>query len=111
MDASANNANTPAIRYGINAGRPRPINEIILDGMTRARLVVIQLKRDGFTVIGVDVDSARPTVQVMACKKTAELILLNKACYYKWVSVQGAAEKHGQFQIDGVRVVWVERSS
>lgn len=102
---------TQTIRHGLNAGRPRPINEIILDGMTKARLAVIQLKRDGFTVIGVDINSAIPTVQIMACKKAADMVSANKACYYKWNRSQGAAEKHGQFQIDGVRVVWVENDA
>ena len=99
----------PHIGSGPNAGKLRPITDIVIDGLTRARSVAIKLKRNGFTVINCITDSTMPTVQIQADSNTQELIRFNLACYYKWCTFNGVRERHGQFHADGVRVLWIER--
>lgn len=102
------------IRCGPRAGQPRPITDIVLDGLSAAKIVAIKLKRNGLTVIGATVDNGMPTVQVAACRLTAELVEHDAAAYYKHTTLGGVAERHGVFTAetdDGrkVRVLWVER--
>ena len=100
---------SPRIAFGQNAGQPRPITDIVIDGLTKCRDAAIKLKRNGYTVISCITDNALPPVQIQACRKTAEMIDLGAACYYRWRTVDGERERHGQFHIEGVRVIWVER--
>jgi hypothetical protein len=102
-------ASLPTIQRGRHAGQPRPITDIILDALTRARAAVILLKRNGHTVINVVTDSGLPTVLIQASALTAEMIRLEQAVYYAWRNIDGEPVRYGQFQLDGVRVVWIER--
>lgn len=52
-----NFANSQVIRHGPRAGQPRPISDIVLDGITAAREIAIRLKRNGFTIINCVVGS------------------------------------------------------
>jgi len=109
-----NFAQSRVITRGPNAGMPRPITDIVIDGIFAAKEIAVKLKRNGFTIINCIVGDGLPTVQVASCRLTAELIRNEAACYYKHSTVGGIPERHGQFQAetdDGrqVRVVWVER--
>lgn len=85
------------------------ITDMTLAKLTATRDAVIRLKEDGHVVFGVQIDSVRPTVQIEASRRTQALIDSEAACYYKWVTREGKHERHGQFTLDGVRVVWVEQ--
>lgn len=86
----------------------RLITDMTLEKLTAARDAVVRLKAGGFIVIGATIDSVRPTVQVEAGRLTTQMIDDETACYYKWLTRDGKNERHGQFELDGVRVVWVE---
>lgn len=111
-----NFADSQVIRHGPRAGQPRPITDIVLDGITAAREIAIRLKRNGFTVINCIVGSGLPTVQVAACRLTAELIAAGGAADFMQTTVSGTPERHFSFNTEtndgrAVRVIWVERGS
>ncbi|MEN9357147.1 MAG: hypothetical protein RL695_1318 [Pseudomonadota bacterium] len=85
------------------------VTDMTIEKLTAARDAVVQLKAEGFVVFGAQIDSVRPTVQVEAGRLTTRAIDEERACYYKWLTRDGQQERHGQFNLDGVRVVWVER--
>lgn len=85
------------------------ITDMTLEKLTAARDAVVRLKAEGFIVIGATIDSVRPTVQIEGGRMTDGLIDEEVACYYKWLTRDGKQERHGQFNLDGVRVVWVEQ--
>lgn len=98
------------IRYGHNAGQARPTNDLVLDRLSAAKRAVITLKREGFTVIGVEVDyGIRPTITIQPCAKCAGLIASGKATHYKWINGASGREVWGQWQIDNCRVLWTEK--
>ena len=100
----------PVIAQGVNAGQPRPVTDRMLDQAHLIKQVILQLKRNGFEVIGARVSiGLLPSVQVAAGHKTAELIACGKAVYYGYsTSSAGVSTRQGQFHVDGVRVVWFE---
>jgi len=98
------------IRYGHHAGQPRQQNDLLLDRLTAARRAVIALKREGFTVIGVEIDHGiRPTLTIAPCSKCAGLIASGQAAHYKWITGARGREVCGQWQIEGCRVLWTEK--
>lgn len=98
------------IRYGHNAGHPRAPTEQVLDRITAAKRAVIALKREGFTVVGVEIDHGlRPTITIQPCGKCAELIASGKAVHYKWTTGASGREVWGQWQIEDCRVLWTEK--
>ncbi len=85
------------------------INEIMLDRLSQAKRAVLQLKRDGFTVIGMDMSIAMPTLQIQTCSACRTLIEQGKAAYYRLQTINGARERFAQFTVEGCRVMWIER--
>lgn len=109
-----NFAHSQVIRSGPRAGMPRPISDTIIDGITAAREIAIKLKRQGATVIGVDVGDGRPAVQIVAGRLTQDLQEHDIGVVWKTSTVRGLPERHGQAKVqtdDGreVLIVWVER--
>lgn len=101
----------PTIARGPRAGQPRPVTDIVLDGLTAAKEVAVTLKRNGFVVIGADIDGGqRPTVQVNWHPLIQEILNAGNAGYFR----QTATERFGEFKGEGndgteVRIVWVEK--
>lgn len=100
----------PLIAKGTNAGQQRPMTDLVLDGLTAIKDVVVKLKRNGMTVIGAHADSGVPTVQVDRHRLIDELLEAGQAGYYR----DNHTERYGEFfgeANDGtkVRVVWVEK--
>ena len=91
--------------------RPRPMTDIILDAMRRALGVVEVLKDAGHTVINVIADSGLPTVLIQDCARAREMVDQNLAVHYAWRTVENQPVRYGQFQIDNVRIVWIERGA
>lgn len=87
------------------------INDIMLDRLTQAKHAVVSLKRDGFSVIGMDMSLTRPVVQIQTCAKCSELIQQGRAAYYRWQTVDGMREQIAQFELEGCKVIWVERGN
>lgn len=99
------------IRQGINAGRPRPMNDVVLDQLTALAKTVAVLKRDGYTVLNASAGNGLPTVTVEAGSLTDEAIALDLACYYRTSIESGLPCRWGQFsdKPNGVRVIFKER--
>lgn len=93
------------------AARPRPMTDIILDAMRRALGVVELLKDAGHTVINVIADSGLPTVLIQDCARAREMVEQDLAVHYAWRTQEGQPVRYGQFQIDHVRIVWIERGA
>lgn len=85
------------------------INDIMLDRLTQAKRAVVTLKRDGFSVIGIDTSLTRPVVQIQTCAQCADLIRQGRAAYYRWQTVDGVREQIAQFELEGCKVIWAER--
>ena len=96
----------PVIVCGPNAGKPRPINNVVLDQLTATKNVLIKLNRDGFTLKGKPrMGGISPVLVIRTCAKCAEL---------DSIAVKFSKDLHGQYvvketKIDGVRVQWIER--
>lgn len=56
-------------------------------------------------------DGSRPTVQLAASPRLAEMVDAGTASYFKWTAVGSVPSRHGMFNdpLFGARVVWVER--
>lgn len=56
-------------------------------------------------------DGCRPTVQLAASARLAEMVDAGTASYYKWDETGSVHARHGMFNepLFGCRVVWVER--
>lgn len=87
------------------------INDIMLDRLTQAKRAVVALKRDGYSVIGMDMSLTRPVLQIQTCAQCAELIKQGRAAYYRWQTVGAVREQIAQFELEGCKVIWVERGN
>ena len=85
------------------------MNDIMLDRLGQAKRAVVQLKRDGFTVIGMDMSLTRPVLQIQTCAACRALIEAGKAAYYRLQTVDGVRERIAQFEVEGCKVIWAER--
>ena len=83
----------------------------MLDRLSQAKRAVIQLKRDGFTVIGMDMSLSLPTLQIQTCAECRRLINDGRAVYYRWQTTNGVHEQFGQMMVDGCKVIWIERGN
>lgn len=95
----------PIIAKGANAGRFRPITDLMLDRATAMKATIVQLKLQGFTVIGGDINGARPSILIEVCTKCQELITSGQAVY----NVRGPDYRQGQWLLGDCHVVWMER--
>lgn len=100
---------TQTINAGRNAGQMRPVNDLFIDAITAARMVAIQLKREGFTVLGSEITGGMATIQVESGRATREMVDAGKAGYTRWETKDGVRSKFGQFHIGNCRVVFVEK--
>lgn len=87
------------------------INDIMLDRLTQAKRAVVALKRDGYSVIGMDMSLTRPVLQIQTCAQCGELIKQGRAAYYRWQTVGAVREQIAQFELEGCKVIWVERGN
>lgn len=90
--------------------RMRPINELVIEELERAAKVARDLAADGHTIIGVRAEPSGglPTVQLASSSRLSAMVARNEAAYYRSTSDQIGTYHTGQFQIDGVRVLWIE---
>lgn len=95
----------PVIAKGVNAGRFRPITDLMLDRATAMKATIVQLKQRGFTVIGGDINGARPSILIEVCIACQQLIESGEACY----NVRGPDYRYGQWLLGDCHVVWIER--
>lgn len=105
-----NFSNSLCIAYGPRAGLPRPVTDIVMDQQSAVWRTTVRLKRNGFEVLGTMVNAtAQPSIHVLPGAQTDEMIALGQAVYYRYgKNADGVDIRYGQFQIEGVRVVWVE---
>lgn len=94
---------------GPNAGKLRPVTDLFLDAITETRTAAIQLKREGFTVLGSEISGGLATIQVESGRATRKLIEDGRAGYYRWQTTDGVSAKFGQFHVGKCRVVFVEK--
>ena len=100
----------PPIRFGPNAGKPQSINDVLLSRVSAVRDVLVKVRHAGYRAVSVRIDGARPTITMVAHSDFQRLVDEGVACYYVWQSgPQGLPERWGQFQVDGVRLIWCER--
>lgn len=99
----------PTIKSGPRAGQPLPRVEYLIDRVTNVRSVLIKVKRSGYQVIDVDLKGLRPTITLEYHADLARLVEEGVACYYIQRTIVGVSERVGQFVIDGVRIIWIER--
>jgi len=87
------------------------LSDQILDQLSALRQVALQLKRNGYTLLGATIEGGLPTIEVRAGSLTDEMLALDLATHYKWTTVQGEPQRWGQFldKPSGVRVIFVER--
>ena len=85
------------------------INDIMLDRLTHVKRAVVTLKRDGYSVIGMDMEHARPVLKIQNCARCQKLIDAGRAVFYRWQTVDGVREKIAQFELEGCKVIWTER--
>lgn len=85
------------------------INDIMLDRLTQVKRAVVALKRDGYSVIGMDMEHARPVLKIQNCALCQKLIDEGRAVFYHWQTVDGARERIAQFGLEGCKVIWIER--
>ena len=104
---------SPVIAKGPHAGQPQPVIEQMLDQAHQIKAVIVKLKRNGFEVIGAMTSiGLAPTIQVASGREADNLIETGQAAYYKYsMDAAGIQTRHGQFQVDGVRIVWCERGA
>lgn len=95
----------PVIAMGINAGKFRPITDLMLDRATALKQTIIELKRRGFTVIGGDIHGARPSVLIETSSRCQALIDSGEAHY----NYRSAEYRKGQFLVGECHVVWIEQ--
>lgn len=90
--------------------RMRPINELVIEELERAAKVARDLAAAGHTIIGVRAEPSGglPTVQLASSSRLSEMVARNEAAYYRSTSDQIGIYHTGQFQVDGVRVLWIE---
>lgn len=93
----------------MNACVKQSINDIMLDRLTQAKRAVVALKHEGFSVIGMDMSLTRPVLQIQNCARCRALIEQCRAAYYRWQTVDGVREQIAQFELEGCKVIWVER--
>lgn len=88
----------------------RPINEMVIDELERAAKVARDLVSEGHTLISVRSapTGGLPTVQLARSSRLSAMVGRNEAAYYKSTTEQIGTFHTGQFQREGVRVVWVE---
>lgn len=87
-----------------------PINKLMQVTAVKIAITIKTLTDDGFTVIGIEFSSgSKPTIQVQNCPACGQLVERGKATYYRMGGAGMNRYRTGQFQIDGIRVLWTER--
>jgi hypothetical protein len=110
-----NFAHSRVITRGPNAGLPKPITDIVIDGLFAVKEIAVKLKRQQATVIGIDIGSGLPTVQIMAGRASRDLVKAGvAACHKRRIGSSGAPEYHWFARVytdEGreVRVIWIEQ--
>lgn len=94
------------IAHGVNAGKPRPVVDVLQEKNALTRRAFAVLKRNGFLVIGsrLSVGEA-PNIELLPNDATRRLIDDGTAT----VCVQSPGSRRWQAWLDGVRIVWTER--
>lgn len=96
----------------LNTARPlaEARNTPFLDATGQIAEALLQLTRHGHRVLGISASlGALPCVQLQASPELRALVDADGAAYYHYgVDFEGRRFRHGQFQISGVRCVWVE---
>lgn len=72
-----------------------------IDPITAA---LMHLAEQGYTVVDMQLMTTRPAIKIEADPRLAQMVADQRACYY----IQSARKRVGQFQLGGVRVIWVE---
>jgi len=89
-----------------------PINALMLQAVKKVEVVIQELGRRGFAVVGIDMSTpSRPTVQIQTSARCAQLIESGQAAYYGFGLGQIGHFREGQFCLDGCRVVWTENAN
>lgn len=89
-----------------------PINALMLQAVKKVEVVIQELGRRGFAVVGIDLSSvARPTVRIQTSARCAQLIDSGQAAYYGFGQAGLGHYREGQFCLDGCRVVWTENAN
>lgn len=98
----------PTIRFGRRAGQPVPLNDLMLDRITAAKRAVVELRREGHTVLHVDIDatSTWPTITVEYSSLCKRLLETGEAAYVCSSAGALAGREHGKFARGDCSVVW-----
>lgn len=95
----------------IAVARPRqPVNALMLAATLKAAAAIEALSQNGFTVIGVELDTpSRPTIRIQTCSQCHRLIASNEAVYFSFGQRDHFGPyREGQFALGGCRIVWTE---
>lgn len=96
----------------LNTQRPaEPLkNVVFLDAMLQLTDAVLRLTAQGHKVLSMHAQrGAMPCVELVASPELVALVNDDHAAYYHYgMDLEGRRFRHGQFQISGVRCVWVE---
>lgn len=94
------------------AERVSPLNAVFLNATIAIAQAVGVLTDMGLRIINVQMAwGALPTIHLAECEALRERVERDEAAYYHWSTdeVTGRQFRHGQFQICGVRCIWVEQ--
>lgn len=104
----------PALRKfigsGPNAGQPRPMNEIYLDRLTSVIAAVVVLKKNGFSVSDINLNTALPTITIDHVAKCEELIAAGLAHDNGGGVSDGVHWREMASKLNGCLVVWREKA-
>ncbi len=106
MSASITHLNPPR-----SAHEPR--NTAFLDQVLQLSEALLTLSGMGHRVLSMHAQiGCLPTIQLVATPELRALVEQDDATYYHYgIDSEGRQFRHGQFQISGVRCVWVEQLS
>ncbi|WP_020164673.1 hypothetical protein [Methyloversatilis discipulorum] len=89
-----------------------PLNGVFLNATIAIAEAVGVLTDMGLRIINVQMAwGALPTIHIAECEALRERVERDEAAYYHWSTDEstGRQFRHGQFQIRGVRCIWVEQ--
>lgn len=103
MSASVTHLNTPQPAEPLK-------NAVFLEAMLQITDAVLRLTAQGHKVLSTHTQrGALPCIQLVASPELVALVNDDRAAYYHYgIDPDGRRFRHGQFQISGVRCIWVE---
>jgi hypothetical protein len=103
MSASVTYINTTRTAGDVN-------NIAFLDQVPQLTDALLAVSRAGYRVLSMHAQiGVLPCIQLAPCTALADLVQQDRAVYYHYgLDANGRRFRHGQFQISGVRCIWVE---